>query len=141
MSSSFLVLAVLVARVLAVFDIDSTPNAVGICYSVWHSLGFTGAAPPDITEIENGNGSFAGQGAWHFWGRPDGGYYGGGDRGVLDRHFSQITGAGIDFIVIDATNLQVRRNCDALSWTRLTFDVGIWELCRRPLHGAYGCAP
>ena len=104
---SFLILAVLLARVLAVFDIDSSPNAVGICYSVWHSLAFTGTPPPDITEIENGNGRFAGQTAWHFWGRPAGGYYGGGDRGVLKRHFSELSDAKIDFIVIDATNLQV----------------------------------
>jgi hypothetical protein len=108
MSLSFSILAVLIAQALAAFDIDFSPNAVGICYSVWHSLGFTGTPPPDITEIENGNGSFARQGAWHFWGRPDRGYYGGGDRGVLKRHFSEISGTKIDFIVIDATNLQVR---------------------------------
>lgn len=109
MSFSFLVLAALIARALATFSIDCSPNAVGICYSVWHSLGFNGTTPPDITEIQNGNGRFAGQGAWHFWGRPDGGYYAGGDRGVLRRHFSEISDAKIDFIVIDATNLQVRR--------------------------------
>ncbi|ERF73826.1 hypothetical protein EPUS_05531 [Endocarpon pusillum Z07020] len=103
---SFLILAVLLARVLAVFNIDSSPNAVGICYSVWHSLGFKGPQPPDITEIENGRGSFAGRTAWHFWGRPAGGYYGGGNRNVLKRHFSQLSDAKVDFIVIDATNLQ-----------------------------------
>ena len=108
MSFSFLILAVLIARALAAFNIDASPNAVGICYSVWHSLGFKGTQPPDITEIKNGRGSFAGRTAWHFWGRPDGGYYGGGDRGVLKRHFSQISDAKIDFIVIDATNLVVR---------------------------------
>ena len=111
MHLSLPLLSGLAASVAATYDIDSSSNTVAICYSVWHSLGFTGAQPPDITEIENGNGQFAGQGAWHFWGRPGGGgtgYYGGGDRGVLDRHFSQISGAGIDFIVIDATNLQVR---------------------------------
>ena len=106
-SSVFLAIAVLTALSLATLDIDTSSNAVGICYSVWHSLGYTGSQPPDITEIEQGIGSFAPQGAWHFWGRPDGGYYGGGDRGVLNRHFTQISGAGIDFIVIDATNMQV----------------------------------
>lgn len=108
MSFSFLILAILIAQTLATFDIDSSPNAVGICYSVWHSLGFKGTPPPDITEIENGNGKFAGQTAFHFWGRPDGGYYGGDNRGVFRRHFSQISDAKIDFIVIDATNLVVR---------------------------------
>lgn len=102
------ILVSLVPLALAVFDIDSTPNAVGICYSVWHSLGYTGSPPPDITDILNGDGgTFAGVEAWHFWGRPEGGYYGGGNTSVLDRHFAQISGAGIDFIVIDGTNLQV----------------------------------
>ncbi|KAI1324102.1 hypothetical protein F5Y16DRAFT_315869 [Xylariaceae sp. FL0255] len=93
------------AQAAAVFDIDSSPNAVGICYSVWHSLGYDNGSPPDISDIEVGIGSFAPQPDWHWWGRPDGGYYQGGNTTVLDRHFSQITGAGIDFIVIDATNL------------------------------------
>lgn len=108
MSFLLLTLAVLVARALAVFDIDSCPNAVGVCYSVWHSLGYKGTPPPDITEIRNGTGNYAGQGQWHFWGRPDGGYYHGSNRSVLRRHFHQISEAGIDFIVIDATNLVVR---------------------------------
>ncbi|PNP47915.1 hypothetical protein TGAMA5MH_00967 [Trichoderma gamsii] len=103
---SFLAVAAFAGLSLATFDINLSPNAVAICYSVWHSLGYAGLQPPDITEIEQGHGAFAPQGAWHFWGRPDGGYYGGGDRNVLDRHFAQISGAGIDFIVIDATNLQ-----------------------------------
>jgi hypothetical protein len=108
MSFFLLVLAMLGPRVRATFDIDTSPNVVGVCYSVWHSLGYDGTnAPPDITEIQHGNGSFGPQGAWHFWGRPDGGYYQGGDRNVLDRHFSQISDANIDFIVIDATNLEV----------------------------------
>ena len=103
----FLALAALATPSLATFDLDTSSNAVAICYSVWHSLGYQGSAPPDITEIEQGVGTFAPEPSWHFWGRPNGGYYGGGNRAVLDRHFSQISGAGIDFIVIDATNLQV----------------------------------
>ena len=94
--------------VLATFDIDTTPNAVAICYSVWHSLTLAAAnPPPDITDIENGIGGFGPQSAFHYWGRPDGGYYGGGDRGVLDRHFAQMSDAGIDFVVVDATNCAV----------------------------------
>ncbi|KAJ3554412.1 hypothetical protein NPX13_g10618 [Xylaria arbuscula] len=97
--------AIATTQAAAVFDIDSNPNTVGICYSVWHSLGYDNGAPPDISEIETGNGDFAPYPSWHWWGRPDGGYYAGGDASVLSRHFSQISGAGIDFVVIDATNL------------------------------------
>ena len=102
-----LVLLALATRASAIFDIDTTLNAVAVCYSVWHSLALAVQPPPDITDIENGIGSFGPQSAFHFWGRPDGGYYGGGDRAVLDRHFAQISDAGIDFIVIDATNCAV----------------------------------
>lgn len=108
---SALVLGAFVVKALAALNLDSSSNAVGICYSVWHSLGFDGSQPPDITEILIGNPdvSFGSQGAWHYWGRPEGGYYAGSDRAVLGRHFNQISGAGIDFIVIDATNLVVSR--------------------------------
>lgn len=93
---------------LAQFNLDESSNAVGICYSVWHDLAYDGSQPPDIVEItEVGNGNFAGQGAWHWWGRPEGNYYGGGDRAVLGRHFQQLSGAGVDFIAVDATNLVV----------------------------------
>lgn len=106
--SSLLVFTGLAAQVLAQFNLDESSNAVGICYSVWHDLAYDGSQPPDIIEItEAGNGNFAGQGAWHWWGRPEGDYYGGGDRAVLSRHFQQISGAGVDFIAIDATNLIV----------------------------------
>ncbi|KAI0546361.1 hypothetical protein F4679DRAFT_557706 [Xylaria curta] len=98
--------AVTAAQAAAVVNIDNHPNAVGICYSVWHSLGYDNGNPPDISEIEAGHQSFAPEPNWHWWGRPDGGYYQGGVNSVLDRHFAQISGAGIDFIVIDATNLQ-----------------------------------
>jgi hypothetical protein len=110
MWSSALFIAAFAGKALAAFDLDGATSAVGICYSVWHSLGYDGSQPPDITEILIGNPdvAFGPQGAWHYWGRPEGGYYAGSDRAVLDRHFSQISGAGIDFIVIDATNLVVR---------------------------------
>lgn len=140
---SLLAVAAFAGLSLATFDINLSPNAVAICYSVWHSLGYTGLQPPDITEIEQGQGAFAPQGAWHFWGRPDGGYYGGGDRDVLDRHFAQISGAGIDFIVIDATNLQV---CciGYYRWTKalcLIHDfVGLWRVCYGSIYRAFGRA-
>lgn len=109
MRCSSFALAALVAESFAAFNLDTASSAVGICYSVWHSLGYDGSQPPDITEILIGNPNvgFGPQGAWHYWGRPEGGYYAGSDRAVLGRHFNQISGAGVDFIVIDATNLVV----------------------------------
>jgi hypothetical protein len=53
---------------VAQFDLGASKNAVGIGYSVWHSLAYKqgGTQPPDITQIQAGDGSFKGVGAWHF---------------------------------------------------------------------------
>ena len=110
LSTFFLSFTALITPSFAQFDLDSSSNAVAICYSVWQSLGYDDGSPPDITDILQGDGSFQSIGDWHWWGRPDGGYYSGSNRTIYDRHFSQISGAGIDFIVIDATNLQVSRS-------------------------------
>lgn len=110
MSYILLFIALFFTNTLALTNLDTTKNNVGICYSVWHSLGYPEGSPdpPDITEILHGRGQFAGQQQWHFWGRPAGGYYRTSQRHILRRHFQQISDAGIDFIVIDATNLNVR---------------------------------
>jgi hypothetical protein len=78
----------------------------------------------DITEILTGNPnvSFGPQGSWHWWGRPEGDYYAGSNRGILARHFGQISGAGIDFIVIDATNLVVSPSIELQEGGGLTGD-------------------
>lgn len=59
-------LALASASVVAQFNLDTSKNAVGIAYSIWHSLGYKGTTPPDITEIQAGHGTYSGQGAWHF---------------------------------------------------------------------------
>lgn len=120
---------------LAQFNLDESSNAVGICYSVWHDLAYDGSQPPDIVEItEVGNGNFAGQGAWHWWGRPEGNYYGGGDRAVLGRHFSQLSGAGVDFIAIDATNLVVSFIIVPIESCSDVSREGIRQLCAGSFH-------
>jgi multidrug transporter EmrE-like cation transporter len=42
MWTSTLLLAAFAAKTFALFNLDNAPNAVGICYSVWHSLGYSG---------------------------------------------------------------------------------------------------
>jgi hypothetical protein len=44
----------------AQFNLDAYRDAVGICYAVWHSLGYNGTQPPDITEIQAGRGNYVG---------------------------------------------------------------------------------
>jgi hypothetical protein len=91
--------------------LDATPDAVGVCYSVWLNLA-VGVGQPiyDNTDLlrqatESGQAPAWGPvNWWHHWGRPAGGYYRSDDRNVLDRHFRQLSDARIDFIIVDATN-------------------------------------
>jgi ricin-type beta-trefoil lectin protein len=92
-------------------DLDATPDAVGMCYSVWLNMA-VGVGQPiyDNTDLL-AEAARTGQPPrwgplnwWHHWGRPAGGYYRSDDRQVLDRHFQQLSDARVDFIVVDATN-------------------------------------
>lgn len=37
-------LAIATSQAAALFDIDSNPNVAGICYSLWHSMGYDNGA-------------------------------------------------------------------------------------------------
>ncbi|MEV0847684.1 hypothetical protein AB0J21_17745 [Streptomyces sp. NPDC049954] len=97
--------------------LDDTPDAVGICYSVWHNLAVgNGQTVYDNTEILNAARSTGNPPAWgplnafHYWGRPAPGYYRPDDPAVLRTHASQLSSARVDFVVVDATNVQGARD-------------------------------
>lgn len=90
----------------------------GIMYSLWHcDINGNGTVnPPDITETLAGRQQWRGVGAFHYWGRPQLGYYcltdsrdsdgdgvSNGDE-VLIQHAQILGEAGIDFVFLDATN-------------------------------------
>ncbi len=89
-------------------DITDRRGLVGICYTVWFNaiLG-TGTEPIEnwhnVSEVEAGRQSFGPTNAFHYWGKPALGYYRSDDRAVIRRHMTQLSDAGVDFIIIDHT--------------------------------------
>ncbi|WP_433892675.1 hypothetical protein [Streptomyces sp. CA-111067] len=94
-------------------DLDVTADAVGVCYTVLHNLSVRPDLPIyDTTEILKTAQSTGQPPAWgplyanHYWGRPASGYTRSDDTTVLRSHAQQLTEARVDFIVVDATNIQ-----------------------------------
>ncbi|MDR1957949.1 MAG: hypothetical protein LBQ54_02715 [Planctomycetaceae bacterium] len=85
---------------------------VGLFYFVWQAQHGT-AGPFDITKIVKEHPEAikdANHPAWgplslfHHWGEPLFGYYTGDDVWVKRKHVQMLTDAGVDFLVMDATN-------------------------------------
>lgn len=100
---------------------------VGIFYFLWHGLhgydqhanptdGREGVKPPgpndqssphDLTRWLAGGGDPAKLGAlqsFHHWGRSENGYYLSDDEWVIRRHLRSLSDAGVDVLILDATN-------------------------------------
>lgn len=79
---------------------------VGIFYLLW--LGQHGTSGPyDITKITSANPTnpaFGPIGAYHHWGQPELGYYLSNDKYVIGKHARLLADAGVDVLIIDATN-------------------------------------
>lgn len=89
-------------------DITKKTNLVAICYSMWFNaiLGDGNKEPSDvynITEILAGNGDWGPENAFHYWARPQLGYYRSTDKNVIRTHMTQLAEAGVDFIILDYT--------------------------------------
>ena len=86
----------------------------GIFYFTWHGQhGGQQSGIYDITRLLNENpdalwsttrNAESPTGQYHFWGEPLYGYYNSLDPWVIRRHIELLTFAGIDFLVLDATN-------------------------------------
>lgn len=86
---------------------DLAATRFGIIYSLWHCLALnrTQGRPHDIAKAISGQRPWGPVPEFHFWSEPAGGYYCLADRpDVLRRHAEQLRDAGIDFVIIDATN-------------------------------------
>lgn len=95
--------------------IDLNDKKVGIFYFLWQGEHGTSGpydnykiateTPEALTSearwIRNGGGSV---GQHHFWGEPLFGYYKSSDDWVLRKHVQMLADAGVDFLVLDATN-------------------------------------
>ncbi len=89
-------------------DITKKTDIVSICYSTWFTkiLGekTKDPNPPNITEILAGNREWGGLHEFHYWAKPALGYYKSDDKDVIRTHMTQLSDAGVDFIIIDNTN-------------------------------------
>ena len=103
-------------RVLSLDGQVSEPRdrKVGIFYFLWHGQHGT-AGPYNIYEISQKSGATKSQSNWlragggelnefHFWSEPLWGYYTSSDTWVHRKNIQMLMAAGIDFLVIDATN-------------------------------------
>lgn len=104
-------------------DITKKTDIVSICYSTWFNVVLgDNKNPPNITEIlaegeETGRYKWGGETVFHYWAEPAVGYYRSDDKEVIRTHMTQLSDAGVDFIIIDNTNMDRARTKNA-DWAR-----------------------
>lgn len=90
------------------YEIASKTDLVGINYSTWFNyMHYKTPTTYNVTNILAGNGSWGNVGDFHYWGEPALGYYNSTDTAVIRQHLTDIYNAGIDFIIIDNTNVLI----------------------------------
>lgn len=109
-------------------DITFKDDIVGICYSTWHDYAreYNYGTIYDLSKILAGNGSYGPTNYFHYWSEPALGYYSNMDETVIRTHMTQLSNAGVDFIVLDNTNITTDSG-----WTSTTVgNSGIsgWDL-------------
>ena len=83
------------------YDISSKSNQVAIMYSTWFDAILSTGTPGIISE----NRYTASTGKYYCWGKPSSGFYKSSNKSIIKKHMKQLADAGIDFIIIDNTNL------------------------------------
>ncbi len=95
-------------------DITKKTDLVGICYSTWFTRIMRDHSesnpPPNITNIlekakETGVAEWGGLSRFHYWAEPALGYYKSDDEMIIRTHMTQLAEAGVDYIIIDNTNV------------------------------------
>lgn len=80
------------------FDIKDKDHLVGIMYTTWFD-----AILPSNPVLTTSSSCTANN--YCFWGEPALGYYKSSDTKVIEKHMTQLSDAGVDFIILDNTNL------------------------------------
>ncbi|MDR0287422.1 MAG: RICIN domain-containing protein [Clostridiales bacterium] len=88
-------------------DITNKNDLVSICYSTWFDPIVNGGPIYSIADALAGRAAWGPWGAFHFWGEPALGYYRSDDTNVIRTHMTELSEAGVDFIIIDNTNASV----------------------------------
>ena len=91
-------------------DITDKTDVIGICYSVWFDYILGQGSEPvtswhNITEVLEGKQDWGPSPAFHYWAKPAQGYYRSSDKTAIRNNMSMIYAAGVDFIILDHTNL------------------------------------
>ena len=91
-------------------DVTDKYDLVSICYTVWFDYilhkSDTGVDEYyDISKALSGEADWGGSPAFHYWSKPEQGYYCSSNRDVIRTHMTQLYAAGVDFIILDHTNL------------------------------------
>ncbi len=108
-------------------DITDKQDVIGICYSVWfdYILG-SGTAPVEdwynITEVLEGKREWGPPTAFHYWAKPAQGYYRSSDKTAIRNNMTLLYRAGVDFIILDHTNLHDGYLNDADLYKRMIKD-------------------
>lgn len=83
------------------YDIKDKENIVAIMYSTIHDAAVKSNPKGTlITETNNYT-----KNVFYYWGEPALGFYKSSDKKVIKTHMQQLSDAGIDFIIIDNTNI------------------------------------
>jgi hypothetical protein len=99
-------------------DITDKTDLVSICYSTWFNPIINNGEIYNIADILAGKAPWGPVGAFHYWGEPALGYYRSDDTDVIRTHMTELSEAGIDFIIIDNTNASLRWKGDN-SWNQM----------------------
>ena len=91
-------------------DITDKTDIVSICYSVWFDYILGSGTEPvtdwyNITEVQAGLKDWGPSPAFHYWAKPAQGYYRSSDKTAIRNNMTLIYNAGVDFIILDHTNL------------------------------------
>ena len=102
-------------------DVTDKTDLVSICYSIWFDYilrkSDTGVDYyHDISEILAGNKDWGGSPSFHYWAKPALGYYCSSNREVIRTHMTQLYAAGVDFIILDHTNLSYGLKSSPNDW-------------------------
>ena len=91
-------------------DITDKTDIVSICYSVWFDYILGSGTEPvtdwyNVTEAQAGLKEWGPSPAFHYWAKPAQGYYRSSDKTAIRNNMTLIYNAGVDFIILDHTNL------------------------------------
>ena len=102
-------------------DVTDKTDLISICYSIWfdYVLRTTDTGVEDyynIAEALAGTKDWGGSPSFHYWSKPALGYYCSSNRDVIRTHMNQLYAAGVDFIILDHTNLGYGLKSDPTNW-------------------------